>query len=216
MARRIIDLSYTIEQTMMVYPGLSRPVLEWLAVHEQDGHYASKVTLPIHVGTHIDAPKHFIAGGQSVDGIPLARLVGEAVLVDLSDRDLNRITEANLQEFEDRIKPGLILILDSGTHKKYGTKGFITDYPYVTPEAAGWLVERGIASLGVDMMAIDPLGSVDSPAHHIVLGAGIPIVENLAYLDRLDRQDFLFIGLPLKIGGAEGAPCRAIAVIEEG
>lgn len=215
MARRIVDLSYTIEETMMVYPGLSRPVLEWLAVHEQDGHYASKVTLSMHVGTHIDAPKHFIAGGQSVDGIPLARLVGEAVLINLSDQNPDKISVAHLHEFEERIKPGVIVILDTGTHKKYGNRAFITDYPYLTPEAAGWLADKRIAALGVDTMAIDPLGSADSPAHHIVLGAGIPIVENLASLDRLDRQDFLFIGLPLKIGGAEAAPCRAIAVIED-
>ncbi len=215
MAKRIVDLSHTIEDTMMVYPGLSRPILEWLAVCEQNGHYASKLTLPIHVGTHIDAPKHFIASGESVDQLPLQKLFGKALLINLSHQNLDKITEVHFQQSEERIKAGLIVVVDTGTHKKYGKRAFITEYPYLTPGAAAWLAERRIAALGVDTPAIDPLGSAESPAHKIVLGAGIPIVENLASLDRVDRQDFLFIGLPLKIAGAEGSPCRAIAVIED-
>jgi kynurenine formamidase len=167
------------------------------------------------VGTHIDAPKHFISGGESIDQVALEKLVGEAVLVDLSSQQLGEISAAHLQPFKQSIRDGHIVILNTGTYRKYGTKEFIMSYPHLTPEAAELLVERRIAALGVDMMAIDPLGSKESPAHHIILEAGIPIVENLTHLDRLDSPLFLFIALPLKVKGAEGAPCRAIAVIEE-
>ncbi len=213
--RRIVDLSYALDGTMMVYPGLSRPILEWLATYQQDGHWSSRLTLPAHVGTHIDAPKHFMLDGESIDQVALEKLVGEAVLVDLSHQQLRAISAAHLQSFEDNIRQGDIVILNTGTYKKYNSKDFITSYPYLTLDAAEWLVERRIACLGVDMMAIDPLGSKESPAHHVILGAGIPIVENLAHLDQLDSPRFLFIALPLKVTGGEGAPCRAIAVIEE-
>lgn len=214
MAREIIDLSWALEPSMMVYPGLSRPVIEWLDIYDQNGHWTSKITLPSHVGTHVDAPKHFTPHGTCVDEIALEKLVGEALLVDLAKQDFSKISSAQLEPFKDKLRNGDILILNTGTYKKYGTKDFVAKYPYLTPDAAKWLVAKGISALGVDMIGIDPPDSKNGPAHRIILQAEIPIVEGLTNLDRIPSDRFLFVALPLKIKGAEGAPCRAVAIVE--
>lgn len=194
--RIIVDLSYGISGTMLVYPGLSRPVLEWLAVFEQDGHWSSKITLPVHVGTHVDAPKHFIEGGAPVDQVSLYKLVGEAVMIDVSQRNLHEISRADLEPFTEDVCEGDIVIINTGTYRKYGTKEFVTAYPHLKPDAARWLVDKGIRGLGIDTMAIDPLKSPESPAHHIILGAGIPIVENLTNLDLVKTKRFFSLRCP--------------------
>jgi len=210
---RIVDLSYDIEQTMMVYPGLSRPVLQWLATYNQEGHWSSKLTLPVHVGTHVDAPKHFVANGQSVDKIALDCLVGEAVVCNLANLNLKIITYKDLETYDQLIVSDRIIILNTGTYKQYQKPAFL-QYPYLTPDAAQWLVAKAIRALGVDMMSIDPLGSQEATAHRILLGANIPIIENLTNLDSVpDMQPFTFIALPLKIKDGEAAPCRAIALL---
>ena len=156
----------------------------------------------------------FIDDGASMDEGPLRNLVGEAVMIDLSQRGLREVSRAEPESFAEDLCEGDIVIINTGTHCKYGTKEFITADLYLKLNVARWLADKGICRLGVDTMAIDPLESHESPAHRIILGAGIPIVENLANLDSVDRNRFFFVALPLKIAGAEGAPCRAIAMLE--
>ncbi|MEM0314157.1 MAG: cyclase family protein [Candidatus Bathyarchaeia archaeon] len=211
----IIDLSYSIEGTMMVYPGLSRPVLEWLAIYDQEGFWSSKITIPVHVGTHIDAPKHFIRDGISVDQLALNRIVGEAVLCNVIDRQTNVITARDLEKFDNLIEPGVIVVINTEIHKKYGSYVFLKEHPYLSTDAAKWLVQKKIQALGVDMITVDRIGDTKAECHRIILGAGIPVVEGLTNLEKLWLQRFWFVALPLKIQNGEAAPCRVIAIIEK-
>jgi len=215
MKKRIIDLTYDFEEKMMVYPGNSKPTIEKVATVEKEGFNISRITFISHTGTHIDAPRHFIKNGETIDKIPLEKLAGEAVLVDLSTKKKGSlITLTDFKPFENLIHKGDILLLNTGIYKSYGKPEFNLEFPTIDPDVARWIVNKEISALATDATSVDPVGEEEGVIHHILLGAGIPIVENLANLGQIKKQRFFFIALPLKIKDGDGAPCRAIAIEE--
>lgn len=188
-----------------------------------------------HGGTHIDAPIHFSATGQTVDEIPLEKLVGPALKIDVSSKAVNDpdylITVEDLMNWEKeqqmQIPKGSIVLLETGYSKFYpdrkkymGTaeRGEAAveklHFPGLSPEAAQWLVEeRDIHAIGLDTPSIDYGQSKMFRSHVILLSRNIPAFENLANLDRLPAKNFTVIALPMKIKGGSGAPLRIIAVI---
>jgi kynurenine formamidase len=187
-----------------------------------------------HGGTHLDAPVHFAEGGDATDAIPLERLVGPAVLVDVrarvaADRDY-RVAVADFEAWEarhGRIPEGSIVLLRSGhgahwpdrartlgTARRGPEAAAELHFPGLHPEAAGWLVsERRIAAVGVDTPSIDHGPSRDFEAHRVLAAHDVPVFENLARLEALPETGFSVIALPMKIGGGSGGPLRAIAVV---
>ena len=216
MEKRIIDLTYNIEEEMMVYPGLPKPVIEKIATIEKDGCNTSRLTFSSHIGTHIDAPRHFFKSGESIDKVSLHRLAGEAVLIDLSGKNEGSlITVSDLVPFEGLIHKGDILLLNTGIYKSYGKPEFNPKFPTLNLEAARWIIRKGIVAFATDALSVDPIGDKEMMIHHTLLGEGLPIIENLANLVQIRKDRFLFIALPLKIKDGDAAPCRAIAVEEE-
>jgi arylformamidase len=210
---RIIDLSYDLSENTMVYPGLFKPLVEEEKTIVRDGINIKRITLITHTGTHIDAPRHCFDDGATVDKMQLYRVVGEAAAVNLERGKKGRLIGPDeLIQFEQIIRKGDILVLNTGIYKSYGTQEFNYSYPAISKEAAQWIVSRGITALAIDATSVDPYGDDKADAHRTLLGAGIPIVENLANLGRIKQDRFLFIALPLKIKDGDGAPCRAIAI----
>jgi arylformamidase len=173
-----------------------------------------------HVGTHVDAPRHFIEGGNTITDLPLDRFAGEAVVLDVSKDEPEEVTVADVEaaaaDADGGVGEGDIVFLYAGWHEKYGTDAY-DPHPWLSVPLAEWFVERGVKLVGVDTITPDipgphrPEGWIDFPVHRTLLGNGVLIAEHLANLapytgERLDVQ-----GFPVKIHGGDGAPVRFVA-----
>jgi kynurenine formamidase len=233
----VIDLSHPFDAATIYWPTEEGFVLEKEFAGKTDqGYYyaANRFRTAEHGGTHIDAPVHFHAGGDTVDQIPLDRLMGTAVLVDVSgpcarDRD-HEVGVSDFTTWEKangRIPDGTIVILRTGfgafwpDRARYlGTaergKAAVAKlhFPGLGVEGARWLLEqRRIKSVGLDTASIDRGQSALFETHRALFARGVPALENLANLDRLPATGFTVIALPMKIAGGSGAPLRAVAIV---
>lgn len=215
-APSVIDLSLPITEVMRVYPGMAAPSVNYIKRHETHGLQVSKLEIVVHAGTHVDAPRHLLADGSTIDRIDLDKLTGEAVLIDLSGLAPGSVIEQrHLVEYDADINRGDIVVLYTG----YQRCPDVEKYCYLAVEAARWLAEdKGVKCLAGDIPSVDPINkqasvsSTTHPSHHILLKAGIPIVESLANLDQLPPGRFYFCCFPLNIVGSDGAPARAVAM----
>lgn len=208
---KIIDLSQTLEPGMPQYPG--HPAAQFTRMNsvEEHGFQMTDFHAVVHVGTHCDAPAHFIAGGQTMEAIPLDRFVGDAVIVDVTS-NASRELEPSVLDGVD-VRKGDIVLFRSNISKQWGNTRYLTDYPYFTETLAHELVAREIKAVGLDFMSPDPVEIDDiSPVHHILLSHQIGIVENLVNLDEIQTARIFFSAAPLKIQGSDGAFARAFAI----
>jgi kynurenine formamidase len=213
MARQIIDLTHTLSHGVEGYPGNYRVEIEQIHNVEEGGYQVSKITFDSHLGTHLDVPRHITAGGEGLERINLEKLVGPAVLVDASDKaEGGEITVEDLGDLRDRIGSGSRVLFRTGWQRHFGTPAFFEGFPGIAPELATWLVERGVALVGLETPSVHP--EMHLQVHHILIDAGVVVVEALANLDRITRQEFELVCLPLKLKDCDGSPCRAIAVEE--
>jgi arylformamidase len=216
---KIIDLSLPIEEGMMTFPTHWHPVVEItiLGRHGIEGRETRKLVLGTHIGTHADAPRHFIPKGTTIDEIPLDILIGAATVADFPGcRPLQEIDVADLEEklggkFPQRI------ILRTGWSKYFGEMKFYNEYPFLSENAAKWLVENGVKLLAMDTPSPDnPAHSrgtpKDSPNHKVLLGAGVVLVEYLTNLQALTASEVELIVMPLKLKGCDGSPARCVAI----
>ena len=234
-AWRLVDLTHAYAQDTIYWPTKDGFVLETGPAGVTEGGWwysANAFRSAEHGGTHLDAPIHFHADGSSVDAIPLDRLVGEGVRIDVraacaADRD-HLIDVADLSAWESehgQIPEQAIVLLDTGYARHWpdrvtymGTDARGAEavaalhFPGLHPDAARWLVgERDIAAVGLDTPSIDRGQSNDFLAHRVLAAAGIPVFENLAELGALPPSGFEVIALPMKIAGGSGAPLRIVA-----
>jgi kynurenine formamidase len=209
---RIIDLSHALYATMPLYPGTMAPCFEETAAIETDGFREKRISLCVHTGTHVDAPAHLIKGAKNLDQLPLETFYGKALLLDVRETGKPTITLDDLLFLEGRIKDGLFLILRTDWSRHWWSENYFSGYPTLSPEAAHWLADVGVKGIGMDTLSADPLESSGLPIHHILLSAGMIIVENLTNLSALPEEGFIFSCLPLKIRQADGSPVRAVAI----
>lgn len=210
--RRIIDLTHPVYSGMPVYPGDCETELVQAASVGVEGYNLTRVTMSAHAGTHLDAPYHFLDEGAALEQIPIECLVGTAEILDLGELGPGaEITPAMLERFSRRVGKGSRVLLKTGWGRRFGSPEFFASHPNLTPEAARWLVDRQIALLGVEEPSLHTSGN--AAVHRIILGAGIPLIENLANLNLIDGQSVFFAALPLNLVGRDGAPVRAIAIL---
>ena len=225
----VIDLSHTIHDGIQIYPGDPQPGIKPGLIHEKDYCHVDVITLGSHTGTHIDAPYHFLADGLKIDEIAAGRFVGNGVLVDVTlkgDREL--IDAKDIEPYAEKIKKGDFVIFKTGRDKFFGTTKYYL-HPYLSAEAARYLLALGVALVGIDAMNIDPTyleptdlaASLEKPpreeeygypVHDILLGNNILIVENLCNLNRILPLTGLYSFLPLKLKGSDGSPIRAVFI----
>ncbi len=210
---RIIDLSYPISEGMLRFQAPWHPdvKLEAMGSIETVGRNTTRISLGSHTGTHMDAPRHFIGDGASIESLPLSLLVGKVSIMDFSSMGPNSAVAPGM--FENK-KLGKRVIFRFGWGRKWGDLGFYKDYPFFSPESARLLAAKGVELLCMDTPSPDDsrirLGSEeDSKIHKIMLSSGITLVEYLANLDQVDDMDgWSIIAMPLKIAGADGSPAR--------
>lgn len=235
----IIDLTYIYDSTTIYWPTEDGFQLNVEAEgFTEKGYYytANSFYSAEHGGTHLDAPVHFAQGQQSVDAIPLKKLIGRGLVIDVSDSaNHNPDYQVSVEDFEaweaahGQIPEGTIVLLRTGFGQYWPdrVKYMGTDergaeavaklhFPGLHPEAASWLIEnRNIKAIGIDTPSIDFGQSTHFETHQALFKADIPAFENVAHLDQLDRQGFMVIALPMKIGGGSGAPLRIIAIVTD-
>ncbi len=232
-----IDLTYAYNEESIFWPTSEGFVHEQVAygITEEGWFYSNNnFFLSEHGGTHFDAPIHFAQDRNHAEEVPLDRLIGPAVVVDVSDRvhPDYLVTAADLQAWETDhglIPDGVILLIRTGwgqhwpdpvrylgTDQKGSDAVPLLHFPGIGPEAAGWLVEnRSIAAIGIDTPSIDYGQSTHFESHRVLFAADIPAFENLANLDQLPETGFLVIALPIKIAGGSGGPLRIVAIVPE-
>lgn len=234
-AGRWIDLTHPFDAATIYWPtergfqfeaGANGPTAK--------GYYyaANRFTTAEHGGTHLDAPRHFSAAGETSDSIPVGRLVGETVVVDVTKacaaNAVYEITADDLVAWEaahGRQLVDVIVLLRTGWAAKWsdreaylGTAATgpaavsLLRFPGLAPAAAQWLVEhRRIKAIGIDTASIDHGPSTHFGAHVALCGGNVPIFENVARLDALPEQGVFVAALPMKIAGGSGGPLRIVA-----
>ncbi len=204
--RRVWDVSVPDRPDMHFYPG--DPTLEQTqvrAIKRGDVANLTHLSLGAHTGTHVDAPAHFIDGAATLEQVPLDRMVGPAQVLDL--RGLAAIDAAALRRHE--IHAGDIVLFRTDNSERWAKPGFQKDFTYVTRDAAAYLVERGVKTIGMDYLSIEEFGSTDFAVHKLLLGAGVFVIEGLDLRD-VAAGPYLLSCLPLKLEGVDGAPARAV------
>jgi arylformamidase len=210
---RAVDLTHAFGNGMPVFPGLPDPAFEPIANVEDDGYAMTSYRMLNHIGTHVDAPAHQIAGGDTLDEIGLERLVTDAVTIDVSHREPHGpVTLAELEPHLDRVRAGDIVLFYSNNARNYGTDAYWTGWSYPDADAARALIERGVSAVGFDGPSADPVDSTTMDLHRIWLGAGRMILENVSNLDQLPPRAPIVVA-PMKVAGANGAPARIIALL---
>lgn len=223
-SRRIVDLSHPLDEKIPMFPGLPVPqVAEQLSREASRAHYSGDTTFLIHrytlagnSGTYMDAPFHRYASGLDLAAVPLERTVDlPGVVVDARERVAHG-EHALGPETVPRIDLGGAAILYlTGWEDRWGRSDYLDGNPFLTGDVAALLVERGVALVGIDSWNVDDTQDGRRPVHSILLGAGIPIVENLCGLRQLCGHDFRFSAAALPIRGGSAVPVRAHAVVLE-
>ena len=195
--RHVVDLAHEITDGMVTYPGIPAPTFgSHLSFDESASHYApgtefsiGMITLATNTGTYLDTPAHRYRDGDDLSALPLDRMV---------DLDVT----------------GRAVLVETGHARHWGTDAYFSDHPYLTADAADWLVEHGAALVGIDSLNIDGTSTGERPAHSRLLAAGIPVVEHLTGLDRLPDDGFRFSAAPPRVAGLGTFTVRAFAVVE--
>lgn len=221
MKGQIVDLSVTVGSETKSPPSTDLRV-ELTPYHRGPGFWqVTAVRQSLHTGSHVDAALHCFERGGTTAEIPLDRVIGEAFVLDCSHvepeqpievRDLERVA-AGLQEDD------ILIVRTDWTDRSWGRfPEFFTRSPYLTPEAAEWIVSRRPRAVGFDFFEeykarLPDFGSEDFVCHRILLGASLPMLEQLTGLGRVGRPRFDFFAPFYKIAGVEGAPARFFAVV---
>jgi len=205
-----VDVTATLDPaTTPVYEGDAPMSFEFLHdMRKGEGFTLSKLTLGAHSGTHIDAPMHFIRDGASIDKVPLEPLIGPARVIDIPD-SVQSIDAAELNRHTWRDAERVLFRTRSSVRGWMKSSTFHRDFAFVAPDAAQLLADSGVKLVGVDYISAEKFAADVPMTHRILLGRGIPIVEGLL-LEAVTPGDYDLIVLPMKVGGHEGAPARAI------
>lgn len=214
----LIDLSQPLFDGCPNCP-VHRPVSSTVvATHERDGWHMEELHLSLHTASHLDAPLHKIAGGKSIDQIPLESFVGTAVLCDLRDSETDRpITAALLSSrIEGSVTDCIVLLATGWGQKRAKSEEWQYHSPYLAPDGAQWLVDQGARAVGIDHYSIGGSRDPDNTrTHEILLGNGLWVVEDLHFPKEIFDcgLSFQFMALPVNFPGHSGAFCRPVAVL---
>ena len=194
---KLIDISRTVQEAP-IYPGASPILVEQVYdMNKGDPFNASKITTGSHMGTHADAGRHFVKGNTiGVDQLELFRFYGPCRVVTVPEKTL--ITKAAL---EGKIEGCERLVIHGGGQS------------YLTKDAADYIVEKGVLTVVTDGWSIAPMDN-EAEIHEIILAPGLAVVENVI-LDGVTDGDYILCAFPIKIGGCDGSPVRAVLIAED-
>jgi kynurenine formamidase len=232
---RMVDLTHAFDERTIYWPtdtaGFRLTTLHHGPTPGGYFYAANTFSSAEHGGTHLDAPIHFAEGKVTVDRIPLERLVGPLVVLDIAERaarEPDSLLEVHdVEAFErthGRIAPRTLVLVRTGWSRHWPSKkAYLGDdtagdashlhFPGISAQAARAFVARSVAAVGIDTASIDHGPSRDFLAHRVLMAADIPAFENLTGLEALPPRGAILMALPMKISGGSGGPLRAIAVL---
>ncbi|QMU79090.1 cyclase family protein [Streptacidiphilus sp. PB12-B1b] len=219
---RTVDLSRPLETGMPHARGVPAPEFKPTSTWAEHRMRVMRLDMPTHIGTHVDAPSHFVEDGATVDQLPLSALVGRAYCVQVLRDGPDAITAAELKAAVEEsgavLEPGDALLIRTGWDDRYTDPAYVDLHPYLAVDAAEWVVATGLRLVGMDTISPDlpmALRPEDFPydVHRALLGGGLPILENLVLREVPDQWCTLFVGV-LNVLGGDGAPARALAVLD--
>jgi arylformamidase len=210
---KIFDISLTVTPALPVWPGDPTIVLERMVKMEDGAHNnISRIASGVHAGTHVDAPYHFIADGKTIESLSLETLTGPAQVVEIP-ASCKLIGAEDLKNAG--VVPGMKRVLLKTSNNLYWQQPglpFQKDFTAVRQDGAAYLVECGVRLVGIDYFSIAPFGD-SVPTHRTLLGAGMVILEGIN-LSGVPNGTYQLYCLPMKLGGSDGAPARAILIEE--
>jgi kynurenine formamidase len=219
MPRRLVDLSHTVRDGLVTYPGLPA-----VAIGEHLGRAASRasygpgtefqigrISMVANTGTYVDTPFHRFADGIDLAALPLASV---ADLPALAVRVAAGVRAIGSEAFAGLAIAGHAVLVHTGWSAHFGSPQYGDGHPFLTGEAARRLVEGGAACVGIDSLNIDDTADGSRPVHTQLLAAGIPIVEHLTNLADLPAAGFRFFAVPVKVEGMGTFPVRAFAIVD--
>jgi arylformamidase len=216
---RLIDVSHEVADGLVTYPGLPAPVVsDFLSREESRAHYGEGTTFQIgriemvaNTGTYVDSPFHRFPNGIDLAGLDLSRLADlDGVVVDARDR--GRALGAD--HFRGLVLTDKAVLVMTGWDTRWGTPAYFQGHPYLTRDAVEFLLQVHPSLVGIDSLNIDNTSDGSRPAHTLLLGAGIPIVEHLCHLAALPTSGFRFHAAPVKVRGLGTFPVRAYGVVD--
>lgn len=201
-----IDLSVPINLQTPVYDGDPLTKIEPSGVLDRDGYEDHYISMGTHVGTHVDAPAHMVAGGKSLNKIPVDRFIGRGRCIKVENKtfDLETVKSAG-------IEAGDIVLFHTGMSDDYHGHDYFNNYPELPEEIAKFLVDAKVKMVGFDMCSPD---HEPYPIHRILLGGEVLIIENLTNLDQLEGKNFKVFALPINLE-IDGAPARVVAELAD-
>ena len=215
--RTRIDLSHTVEDGMTTYPGLPAPLIcDFLSREQSREHYAPGTEFQIgsiqmcsNTGTYLDSPFHRYAEGIDLSQLPLERLAEiPAVTIDVTGNRDRAVEHHQLVPHDVR---GKAVLIRTGWDRNWRSDAYFEGHPFLTAEAASFLVEAGATLVGIDSLNIDDTGTGHRPVHSTLLAEGIPICEHMTNLGALPVEGFRFSAVPVKVRGMGTFPVRAYA-----
>ncbi len=214
--RQLVPQGRIVDLTHRLTPGKEQYALD-LGRHNdrqgERGDIMSTVYLWSHVGTHVEAPLHYLASGSDTAGIAVEKLMGPAIVLDFRSKKVNEAITLEEVKAAGDIQVGDRVMTMTGRHVQYRTPQS-HERPYLTEEAVRWLVEdRKISCLGTDSSGYEVRGVSHHPDHLLITGADIPVLECLANLTELKTPRFFLIALPIPVVGLDACPVRAIGIV---
>lgn len=202
-----IDISVPLHNGMVAWPG-DAPFqrTSTLEIRKGDPCNLSQFSSTAHIGTHMDAPRHYLDGAAGMETMPIAAAIGRARVIEIHDPAMIRTSELE----PHRLAPGERLLFKTGNSAHaWKSDEFQKHYVHIHPEAARYLAECRVQTVGVDYLSVGGFQSGGPETHRILLGAGIWIIEGLM-LEQVEPGEYELVCLPLKIMGGDGAPARAV------
>jgi arylformamidase len=204
---RVRDISLAIEDGLPTWPtSVGFHVRDAMRIADGDPANVSVVEMDVHTGTHVEAPRHFLDQGATLDGFELERFVGPAIVVEVSG---SAVTAEALAAAAVPVGTERLLVKTANSARwAAGWGPFDPVYVSLTPDAARWVVDRGIRLVGIDHLSIQRYDD-DGETHRILMRAGIAILEGLS-LGGVEPGEYTLVAAPLRLAGIEAAPARAL------
>lgn len=225
----VIDLTHSMTHAMPGWVTHSTFSVTPHKIMDIDGYTVHNIQMNTHHGTHMDAGSHMIKDGKPLSAYPMEHFIGPAVALDFSSKKNGEpISNGDFKEFEDLIKPGVSVILNTGWYKFRGyNKEYLYEWPFLNADGAKYLAERRIKMVGTDGMSIagwmgntathQPVTDDAIEVHEALLKNDVLIIEEMANTDKVlngkRHASFVLMALPLNLEGLDGSPVRAVALI---
>lgn len=202
--KKIYDVTRSISNEMLVYPGDRKVVYRRTKTIADNGYNWSEIEAGTHIGTHMDAPLHFVKNGASLDDFPFDLMATKACVVETDAKMLDRKTLSKL-----RPKSWRVVLFKTKNQKLWKKSSFSENFVCLAPDGAEFLVEKGTKLVGIDYLSIEAHDAHDYPVHNILLPKNVFIIEGL-YMNKVPAGNYNFFCFPLKLHKGDGGPVRVV------